>query len=90
MTKSDLIDRMASEQTSRSERDVEDSVKALLQQMSDALASGDRIEIRGFGSFSLHTPVQHVSDEIRGPPRLFRFLRGIGLTSSPARSCGRG
>ena len=34
--------------------DVELGVKSLLEQMSAALAGGDRIEIRGFGSFSLH------------------------------------
>ena len=55
MTKSDLIERMASAQHILNERDVELVVKTMLQQMSDALASGDRIEIRGFGSFSLHT-----------------------------------
>ena len=75
MTKSDLIDRMASGQTSRSERDLEDSVKALLQQMSDALASGDRIEIRGFGSFSLHTR----------PARIGRNPRTGETISVPAR-----
>jgi integration host factor subunit beta len=34
--------------------DVELAVKSLIDQMSDALASGERIEVRGFGSFSLH------------------------------------
>ena len=34
--------------------DVELGVKAILEQMSASLAEGDRIEIRGFGSFSLH------------------------------------
>jgi len=45
---------MAAEQHTLSEQDVELAVKALLQQMSGALASGERIEIRGFGSFTLH------------------------------------
>ena len=54
MTKSDLIDRLASEQTHLAVKDIELSVKQILDQMSDALATGDRIEIRGFGSFSLH------------------------------------
>jgi integration host factor subunit beta len=35
-------------------KDVELSVKTLLEHMSSALSSGERIEIRGFGSFSLH------------------------------------
>ena len=55
MTKSDLIDRMVADQSMLDGRDVELAVKALLQQMSDALASGERIEIRGFGSFTLHS-----------------------------------
>jgi integration host factor subunit beta len=55
MTKSDLIDIMASGQSTLSERDVEYAIKLMLQQMSDALASGERIEIRGFGSFTLHS-----------------------------------
>ena len=55
MTKSDLIDLMARGQSTFSERDVEFAVKVLLQQMSDSLASGERIEIRGFGSFALHS-----------------------------------
>ena len=55
MTKSDLIDLMASDQSTPSERDVEFAVKAMLQQMSDVLAAGERIEIRGFGSFTLHS-----------------------------------
>ena len=54
MTRSDLIERMASAQHLLDERDMELAVKAMLQQMSDALASGERIEIRGFGSFSLN------------------------------------
>lgn len=54
MTKSELIERIAEQQPQLSAKDVELAVKTILEQMSDALASGDRIEIRGFGSFSLH------------------------------------
>lgn len=54
MTKSELIDRMAETQRHLAHLDVELGVKSILEQMSAALASGDRIEIRGFGSFSLH------------------------------------
>lgn len=54
MTKSDLIDRLASRQAHLAPKDVELSVKIILEQMSRSLSSGDRIEIRGFGSFSLH------------------------------------
>ncbi len=54
MTKSELIDLLANDQEHLPKQDVEAAVKALVQRMSDALASGERIEIRGFGSFSLH------------------------------------
>jgi integration host factor subunit beta len=54
MTKSELIDRIASKQQHLPTKDVELAVKAMLDYMSEAMAVGQRIEIRGFGSFSLH------------------------------------
>ncbi len=54
MTKSELIERIADRQRQLSVKDVELAVKTILEQMSQVLATGERIEIRGFGSFSLH------------------------------------
>jgi integration host factor subunit beta len=54
MMKSELIERIARKQNHLAYKDVELAVKSLLEQMSNALSSGERIEIRGFGSFSLH------------------------------------
>lgn len=54
MTKSELIEQLAARQPQLEYRDVELAVKELLEQMSSALAHGERIEVRGFGSFSLH------------------------------------
>lgn len=54
MTKSELIDKLSSHQRHLAHLDVELAVKSVLEQMSAALSGGDRIEIRGFGSFSLH------------------------------------
>jgi len=54
MTKSELIERIAARQTQLSAKDVELAVKTLIELMAQALAQGQRIEIRGFGSFSLH------------------------------------
>jgi integration host factor subunit beta len=54
VTKSELIEAIAARQTQLSSKDVELAVKTVLEHMSHALASGERIEIRGFGSFSLH------------------------------------
>lgn len=54
MTKSELIETIAAKQTQLSGKDVELAVKTILEHMSQALSLGERIEIRGFGSFSLH------------------------------------
>ncbi len=54
MTKSELIALLARKQGHLKDKDVELAVKSLLEQMSAALSDGERIEIRGFGSFSLH------------------------------------
>ncbi len=54
MTKSELIDLIAGMQTQLSHKDIELAVKTMLEHMSETLATGERIEIRGFGSFSLH------------------------------------
>ena len=53
MTKSELIHRIAQKQSQLVERDIELAVKMMLDQMAACLAGGGRIEIRGFGSFSL-------------------------------------
>lgn len=54
MTKSELIERIAEKQEQLSPKDIELAVKLILEHMSQVLASGSRIEIRGFGSFSVH------------------------------------
>ena len=54
MTKSELIDAIAARQTHLGFMDVELSVKSVLDQLSDALERGERVEIRGFGSFSVN------------------------------------
>jgi integration host factor subunit beta len=54
MTRSELIEAISRTQLHLSPKDVELAVKYMIEQMSQALASGERIEIRGFGSFSLH------------------------------------
>jgi integration host factor subunit beta len=54
MTKSELINLLAERQQDLVLRNIESGVKGLLDQMVQALAEGRRIEIRGFGSFSLH------------------------------------
>jgi integration host factor subunit beta len=54
MTKSELIDALATRHPHLSGADIDLAVRNVIEQMVCALESGDRIEIRGFGSFSLH------------------------------------
>ncbi|HWS12453.1 MAG TPA: integration host factor subunit beta [Rhodocyclaceae bacterium] len=54
MTKSELIARLAERFPQLVAKDADYAVKMLLDAMTDALAQGDRIEIRGFGSFALN------------------------------------
>ena len=75
VTKSELIEILAREQNHLSERDVELAVTTMLESMSTALVSGERIEIRGFGSFSLHFR----------PPRIGRNPKTGDPVSLPGR-----
>jgi integration host factor subunit beta len=54
MTKSELIARLAARFPQLVAKDADFAVKMMLDAMSEALAKGDRIEIRGFGSFALN------------------------------------
>jgi integration host factor subunit beta len=65
MTRSDLVEELAARFGQLTHRDAEYAVKTILDAMSEALVRGHRIEIRGFGSFSIN----------RRPPRMGRNPR---------------
>ncbi|MBT0570772.1 integration host factor subunit beta [Curvibacter sp. CHRR-16] len=65
MNRSDLVDELSQRFSHLTHRDAELAVKTILDAMNDALAKGHRIEIRGFGSFSI----------TRRPPRMGRNPR---------------
>ena len=65
MTRSDLVEELAARFSQLTHRDAELAVKTLLDAMGDTLVRGNRIEIRGFGSFSIN----------RRPPRMGRNPR---------------
>ena len=54
MTKSELVEKLSLKQTHLMQKDVELAVKLVLDEIGHSLARQDRVEIRGFGSFSLH------------------------------------
>ena len=53
MTRSDLVEELAARFAQLTQRDAEHAVKTIQDPVSDALVHGQRIEIRGFGSFSV-------------------------------------
>ncbi len=73
MTRSDLVEELANRFGQLTQRDAEYAVKAILDAMGEALVRGHRIEIRGFGSFSVN----------RRPPRLGRNPRSGEAVAIP-------
>ncbi len=65
MTRSDLVEELADRFPQLTQKDAESAVKAILDAMSEAMERGHRIEIRGFGSFTIN----------RRPPRIGRNPR---------------
>ena len=54
VTRSEIIENLARKQPHLAYADVELAVKTLIEGVSNSLSSGERVEVRGFGSFSLH------------------------------------
>ena len=75
MTKSELIAQLAERFPQLVAKDADFAVKMILDAMSDALVRGDRIEIRGFGSFALNYR----------PPRVGRNPKSGEKVSVPAK-----
>ena len=75
MTRSELVDELAARFNQLTHRDAESAVKAILDAIGDALVRGHRIEIRGFGSFSIS----------RRPPRTGRNPRSGESVQIPER-----
>ncbi|MBP9907213.1 MAG: integration host factor subunit beta [Rhodoferax sp.] len=73
MTRSDLVEELAARFSQLTQRDAEFAVRAILDAMNDALVRGHRIEIRGFGSFSVNYR----------PPRMGRNPRSGASVAIP-------
>ena len=105
LTKSELIERISARQKQLSPKDVELAVKSLIEEMADNLANGGRIEIRGFGSFSLHfraprvgrNPKTGASVELQGkyvphfkPGKELRDRVNQAMQENPGQAAGEG
>ena len=54
MTRSELVEKIASKMPNLTIRDIDRIVSVIFEKMTESLAEGNRIELRGFGAFSLH------------------------------------
>jgi integration host factor subunit beta len=84
MIKSELVQRIASQNPHLYQRDIENIVSAILDEMVEALRRGDRVELRGFGAFSA---------KLRGPrqgrnPRTGAVV-AVGRKAIPAFKTGK-
>lgn len=61
MTRSELVERIASKMPNLTIRDIDRIVSVIFEKMTETLVEGNRIEIRGFGAFSLHERAPRVA-----------------------------
>ena len=88
MTRSDLVEELANRFVQLTHHDAEFAVKAILDAMNDALVRGQRIEIRGFGSFS-ETTAPPAWAATPAAARVWPFPSAACRTSSPAKRCAK-
>lgn len=55
MTRSELVERIAAKMPNLTIKDIDNIVSVIFNKLTNALADGDRVEIRGFGAFSIRT-----------------------------------
>ena len=81
MTKSDLIKRLAEANPHLYIRDIERIVSTVFEQISAALARGDRVELRGFGAFSVRSRGERMGrnprtgDEVVVPNKVVPYFK---------------
>ncbi len=86
MIKSDLVTKIASQNPHLYQRDVENIVNAILNEITAALARGDRVELRGFGAFSVKHRPARTGRPSPNPGRGDPVIRPAGQTSLSAKT----
>ena len=86
MTKTELINQLSMEHDHLSYHDVELALKETLEGLTNILSSGERIEVRGFGSFTMHHHKAHIGRNPKTGSTLF-VPDSTPRTSNPARNC---
>ena len=86
MIKSELIQRLAAENPHLYQRDIELIVNTILDEIIDAMARGDRVELRGFGAFSVRNRPSRVGRNPRTGEKV-EVAESTCRSSRPARKC---
>ena len=96
MTKSDLIKRLAEANPHLYQRDIERILSTVLEEIAAALARGDRVELRGFGAFSVRERAARLGrnprtgEDVRVPDKVVPYFKtGKELRDRLNRSDGR-
>ncbi len=86
MIKSELVQHIAEQNPHLYQRDVENIVNAILDEVTEALMRGDRVELRGFGAFSVKNRPARVGRNPRTGQRS-KWTKSSCPSSKPARKC---
>ena len=90
MTKSELIAELSDANPHLRGGDVELIVRTVFDEITAALSKGDRVELRGFGAFTVKRRVARTGRNPRTSAPPSRWTRRSSRSSRPARSCGTG
>ena len=75
MTKSELIAYVTEQNPHLNQKDVDKIITTIFEEISSALSRGDRVELRGFGAFS----IKHRNARVGRNPRPFRLAKTVVL-----------
>ena len=75
MTKSELIQKLAERNPHLFLRDVEKIIETVFDEISDALADGDRVELRGFGAFSIKHRAARTGETVQVEAKRLPFFK---------------
>jgi nucleoid DNA-binding protein len=89
MIRSELVQKLCADFPDLTQREVEGVVSAIFDSITEQLAKGGRVELRGFGAFRPASAMR-ASAAIRAPARRSTWTPSACLTSSRARKCASG
>ena len=90
MIRSELVQKLCSDFPDLTQREVENVVSAIFDSITEQLAKGGRVELRGFGAFSSSASATRASGATRAPAKRSTSTPSACPISSRARKCASG